>query len=56
MSLSRIKRFLKIAQTLGAAAALLALLAPRATTQQGAPQRELAQLWRRYQPTPAIRR
>src|SRR6266403_1072599 len=36
MSLPRFKRFLKIAQTLGATAALLALVAPRATTQQGA--------------------
>src|SRR5579862_2594175 len=36
MLLSRIKRFLKIAQALGAAAALLALVAPRAITQQGA--------------------
>src|SRR5579862_946722 len=35
MLLSRIKRFLKIAQALGAAAALLALVAPRAITQQG---------------------
>ena len=37
MSLSRTKPFLKVAQTLGATAALLALLTPRATTQQGAP-------------------
>ena len=35
MSVSRVKRFLKIAQALGAAAALLALVAPRASTQQG---------------------
>jgi len=35
MSLSRAKQFLKVAQTLGAAAALLALVAPRATTEQG---------------------
>jgi quinoprotein glucose dehydrogenase len=35
MSLSRIKRSLKIAQALGAVAAMLALVAPRAITQQG---------------------
>src|ERR1700730_10978727 len=35
MLLSRITRFLKIAQALGVAAALLALVAPRAITQQG---------------------
>ncbi len=36
MSLSRTKRFLKIAQILGATAAILALWATPATTQQGA--------------------
>ena len=36
MSVSRTQRFFKIAQTLGASAALLALVAPPATTQQGA--------------------
>ncbi|HYV62494.1 MAG TPA: PQQ-binding-like beta-propeller repeat protein, partial [Bryobacteraceae bacterium] len=36
MSLARTKRFFKVAQTLGATAALLALVAPPATTQQGA--------------------
>ena len=35
MSLSRMKRFLKVAQTLGATAALLALIARCATTEQG---------------------
>jgi len=44
MSLSTMKRFLKVAQTLGATAALLALVAPRATTQQGASN----QNWRSY--------
>src|SRR5436190_1611925 len=44
MSLSRTKRFLKVAQTLGASAALLALIAPRATTQQGASNTN----WRSY--------
>ena len=34
MLLSRTKQFLKVAQTLCASAALLALVAPRATTQQ----------------------
>lgn len=37
MSMSRIKRFLKVAQVAGATAALLALWAPPATTQQGPP-------------------
>ena len=36
MPLSRTKRFLKVAQILGATAALVALWAPPATTQQGA--------------------
>ena len=36
MSLSRTKRFLKVAQILGATAAMLALWATPATTQQGA--------------------
>ena len=35
MLLSRTKQFLKVAQTLCASAALLALVAPRATTEQG---------------------
>jgi quinoprotein glucose dehydrogenase len=37
MTLSRIQRFFRVAQIVGATAALLALFAPRATTQQGAP-------------------
>src|SRR6476661_1090272 len=37
MTLSRIQRYSKLAQILGATAALLALFATRATTQQGAP-------------------
>jgi len=37
MSLSRIKRFLKVAQIMAAGAALLVLVAPKATTQQVAP-------------------
>jgi quinoprotein glucose dehydrogenase len=37
MTLPNIKTFLKIAQTIGAAAAFLALLAPKATTQPGVP-------------------
>jgi len=44
MSVSRTQRFFKIAQTLGASAALLALVAPRATTQQGASYEN----WRSY--------
>jgi quinoprotein glucose dehydrogenase len=48
MSLSRLKRFLKIAQTLGATAALLALIAPRATTQQGANNGSSGGNWRSY--------
>ena len=48
MSLSTMKRFLKVAQTLGAAAALLALVAPRATTQQGATNGSTGANWRSY--------
>jgi quinoprotein glucose dehydrogenase len=48
MLLSRTKRFLKIVQTLGAAAALLALVAPRGTTQQGASNSSNGANWRSY--------
>ena len=48
MSLSTMKRFLKVAQTLGATAALLALVAPRATTQQGASNSSTGGNWRSY--------
>lgn len=48
MSQSRAKRFLKVAQSLGATAALLALLAPRATTQQAAPNSSNGGDWRTY--------
>jgi quinoprotein glucose dehydrogenase len=48
MTLSRIKRFLKVAQSLGATAALLALVAPLATTQQGASNASNGGNWRSY--------
>ena len=48
MSGSRTKRFLKIAQTLGAAAALLALVEQPATTQQGAATGSNDGNWRSY--------
>src|SRR6478752_2899972 len=48
MSLSTMKRFLKVAQTLGATAALLALVAPRGTTQQGETNGSNGGNWRSY--------
>jgi len=48
MSVSRTRRFLKTAQTLGAAAALLALVEQPATTQQGATNGSSGGNWRSY--------
>src|SRR5690242_19551933 len=45
---SRVKRFLNVLQALGAATALLAQVAPRATTQQGAPKAPNTVNWRSY--------